>query len=312
MLLALFDLASAFSSPSFSGAKPAFGLDNKRPGEPVKPLTLEYTHLEVNGMLWKIPEADLSLVIDPIASQLDFRIPWGYRANKKFLGEKETLDVIAKAAPTHCLLSMGLDDHTHLPTLAKLVDQLPELKFIVAPSARDKVAPLVDASRIMVLQPGKSMSLAPSVRLTATEGALVGPPWQARENGWLLQVQDRAIYFEPHADVTDEALRGLRANVVISPVKEQSLPAQVPKPGRFTLVYGGKRTLEIAQALKASVIVPLGNGDLDVDGPLSALVEASGTVEDFEQLVKEANAKKDSAEIRVERPTPGVPLKIRI
>lgn len=310
LALALSVSVSAFLPPSLHCAQPAFGLEEK--AVPANTLTFEYTHLEVNGMLWKVSEPDLSFVIDPIASQLDFGIPWGYRANKKVLGERETLDVITQAAPTHCLLSMGLDDHTHLPTLTKLVEQLPELKFIVAPSARDKIVPLVDSSRVTVLQPGESIALSPLVKLTATEGALVGPPWQARENGWLLRIRDRAIYFEPHADVRDEALRGLRADIVVSPVKEQSLPAQIPKPGQFTLVYGGKRTLEIAQSLQASVIVPLGNGDLDVEGPLSELVQASGTVEDFEHLVKEANERQDSKHIRVERTTPGVPLRIHI
>jgi len=264
-------------------------------------------------MLWQVPEAQVSLVIDPIASQLDFGVPWGYRANKKVLDEKETFNAIAQAEPTHCLLSQGLDDHTHLPTLVKLVEKLPELQFIVAPSARDKVATVVDSSRISVLRPGKSLSLAPSVRLAATEGALVGPPWQDRENGWLLEVQDRKIYMEPHADVTDEALRGLKADVIISPIKEQSLPAQVPEAAQFKLVYGGARTLEIAQALEASVVIPLGNGEVRTEGPLAGLVRASGSMGEFEQLVKEANARrKDIPAIRVERPTPGTPLKVQI
>ena len=301
----------AFSPPVFN-TQSAYGLE-KEVSKPVKPLTFQYTHLEVNGMLWQVPEAQVSLVVDPIASQLDFGIPWGYRANKKVLGEKETFDVIVEAAPTHCLLSQGLDDHTHLPTLIKLVEKLPELQFIVAPSARDKIVTIVESSRITVLEPGKSLSLSPSVRLAATEGALVGPPWQARENGWLLEVQDRRIYMEPHADVTNQALRGLKADVVISPVKEQTLPAQVPKPGQFTLVYGGGRTLEIAEALDASVVIPLANGELKTEGPLAELVQASGGVEDFEQLVKEANERrKDGSGIRVERSTPGVPLKVQL
>jgi hypothetical protein len=191
---------------------------------------------------------------------------------------------------------------------------LPDLRFVVAPSARDKIAAVVDEeSKITVLRPGTSLSLTPSVKLTATEGALVGPPWQARENGWLLEIKDQyAIYMEPHADVTDQTLRGLKADIVISPIKEQSLPAQVPKPGQFTLVYGGRRTLEIARSLQAKVIIPLGNGDLDTQGPLAKLVQASGSREEFEQLVQEANAKDGSLKIRIEQPTPGVPLKVQL
>ena len=273
-------------------------------------------------MLWQVPEADLSLVVDPIASELNFGIPWGYRANKRVLDERATLDTIVQAAPTHCLLSQGLDDHTHLATLTKLISRLPDLQFVVAPSARDKVASILpegaSSRRITVLQPGgPSLSLGTGeVRLQATPGALVGPPWQARENGWLLHLNDRTtVYMEPHGDVTDQTLRGLRADVAILPVKDQSLPAQVlPKPLQFKLVHGGERALEIAQALQSSVVIPLGNGDLRTDGPLAGLVEASGSVEEFERLVRDANAKggKKRPEIRVVRPTPGVPLSVQL
>ncbi len=38
-----------------------------------------YTHLEGNGQLWEATNGNthVSVVIDPIASQLDFGIPWG-------------------------------------------------------------------------------------------------------------------------------------------------------------------------------------------------------------------------------------------
>ena len=287
-----------------------------------RPLSFEYTHLEINGMLWKIPEANVSIVVDPIASELNFGIPALYRANKKVLDQKKTLDLIVESRPTHCLLSQGWDDHTHLATLEKLCKLLPDLQFIVAPSARDKLASIFEneevATKISVLPPGKSMRISDHTVLTATEGALVGPPWQARENGWLLDVNqgDLSVYMEPHGDVTDQTLANFnnkKADIVVSPISKQALPAQVPEPAQFTLVYGGSRTLKIAEALKASVIIPLRNGDLDTEGPLAKLVRASGDMDDFELLVSERNAKrKGGAELRVEWSTPGVPLTVRL
>lgn len=310
---------SAFSmTTNFPGtaqsASSSAATDGRKNAKESPTFTFQYTHLEINGMLWQIPEANLSLVVDPIASELNFGIPWGYRANKVRLNEGATLDLIMEAAPTHCLLSQGLDDHTHLPTLAKLVEKMPNLQFVVAPSAKNKIAKIVGSSRITVVEPGQSLCLGSPVTLKATEGALVGPPWQARENGWLLTINDsKSIYMEPHADVTDQAIKGLRADVIISPVKEQSLPAQVPKPAQFTLVYGGERTLEIAGALQASVVIPLGNGELDTKGALANLVEASGSFEEFEQLVEDANARTTTTvPIRVERPIPGVPLSVQL
>ena len=284
-------------------------------------LSFEYTHLEINGMLWKIPEANVSLVVDPIASELNFGIPALYRANKKVIDQKQTLDLIVEAKPTHCLLSMGLDDHTHLETLEKLCKLLPDLQFIVAPSARDKLASIFGdeeaGAKISVLPPGKSMKISDDTVLTATEGALVGPPWQARENGWLLSVNqgDLSVYMEPHGDVTDQTLDGInkKVDIVISPISKQALPAQVPEPAQFTLVYGGSRTLEIADALQASVVIPLRNGDLDMEGPLTKLVRATGDMDDFERLVAERNARrKGGTVLRVEQSTPGVPLTVQL
>ena len=280
--------------------------------------TFSYTHLECNGQLWQATNGNnkVSVVIDPLASQLDFGIPWGYRANKQTLSEDATIDLICDANPSHCLLTMGLDDHTHLPTLARVQERLPDLQYIVAPSCRAKLLEFgLGADRITVLDHGESCDLSDGASVRATEGALVGPPWQRRENGFLLRLDgdgdDLSVYYEPHGDVVMKNIAGLRADVMVSPVTRQSLPAQVPAGGQFTLVYGGDRTLEISESLGAEVIIPLGNGALDVDGPLAGLVAAEGDVDDFERLVSRRN-EGGRSRIRVEKASPGVPLKVAL
>ncbi len=258
-------------------------------------------------------------MIDPLASQLDFGIPWGYRANKKSLTEQATIDLICNAQPTHCLLTMGLDDHTHLPTLEKLRERMPELKYVVAPSCEEKLLNFgMSSDQFTVLDHGESCKLVNGASILATEGALVGPPWQKRENGFLLQLNTEnedakglSIYYEPHGDVVLDNIRSLQADIMVSPVTKQSLPAQVPAEGQFTLVYGGDRTLEIADTLGVEAIVPLGNGALDVAGPLASLVKASGDVTDFEKLVEQRNVGRSDA-IRVAKGTAGVPLTVSI
>ena len=289
-----------------------------------KKSTFSYTHLECNGQLWQAANGNtaVSIVIDPIASQLDFGIPWGYRANKLSLSEQATIDIICEANPTHCLLTQGLDDHTHLPTLAKLCERLPGLKYIVADSCEKKLIDFgLSADQITVLDHGESCNLLDGARVTATQGALVGPPWQKRENGFLLQLNDSnsdeseeeglSIYYEPHADVILDNVRNLKADIMVSPVTKQSLPAQVPTEGQFTLVYGGDRALEIAETLGVEVIIPLGNGALDTDGPLAGLVSASGSISDFEKLVEQRNIGRDDA-MKVVQSTPGVSLKVSL
>ena len=287
--------------------------------------TFAYTHLEGNGQLWQASNGKnrVSLVIDPLASQLDFGIPWGYRANKKVLSEQATIDLICDARPLYCLLTMGLDDHTHLPTLNKLRRRIPDLRYIVAPSCEKKLRDAgFEKTTITVLNHGRSCTLfhpdgSTAGTVTATEGASVGPPWRSRENGYLFRLfatsdarDARAalsVYYEPHADVVLDRIAGVRADVMVSPVVRQSLPARAPEGGRFTLVHGGERTIEIAEAIGAKTIVPLGNGALDVEGPLATLVEASGDVEEFESLLNKRNEGKEDG-IRVVKPVPGVPL----
>ena len=233
-------------------------------------LSFQYTPLEVNSMMCQFPEQDISIVIDPLASQLDFGIPSVYRANKKVLSREETLECIVNAKPSHCLLTQGLDDHTHPPTLDALSKLLPDLQYICAPSAYEKAKSIINFSckNIQTLAPGQSMKLK-SATLTATTGALVGPPWQARENGWLLELDGKRIYMEPHSDVLDETLEALSSDVVIAPVEQQSLLG-------FNLVEGPKRTVEICNQLGASTLIPLNNGDISPSGWLAELVEASG------------------------------------
>lgn len=306
----------------------AFGLSSQLPnlsnfltrnGDDAKSI-FRYTHLEGNGQLWEATNGStkVSVVIDPIASQLDFGIPWGYRANKKVLSEKDTIDLICKSKPSHCLLTMGLDDHTHLPTLEKLRERIPTLKYIVAPSCKQKLIDFgLSTDQFKVLNHGESCKLSDGASVTATQGALVGPPWQKRENGFLLKLKSDtkenvlSIYYEPHGDVILDKIRSFQADILVSPVTKQSLPAQVPSDGQFTLVYGGERTLEIAEVLGVKVVVPLGNGALDIEGPLSGLVVASGDVGDFEKLVVERNEGRDDA-ISVAKSCAGVPLTITI
>lgn len=295
---------------------PQLQLSNFLNGPPsTKKGTFSYTHLEGNGQLWqaKSGNSQVSLVVDPLASQLDFGIPWGYKANKVALSESQTIDLICNAKPTHCLLTMGLDDHCHPPTITKMMNELPDLEYIVAPSAEKKLLGLgMKATKITVLKHGETCWLGAAARVTATEGALVGPPWQERELGFLLQLgknemEGLSIYYEPHADVILQNIKNLRTDIMVSPVTKQALPAQVPSEGQYTLVYGADRTLEIADALGASVVVPLGNGVLEIEGPLAGLVSSFGDVSDFERLLEETGSS-----VKVEKASPGVPITVKI
>lgn len=321
-LLALSSVTGSIRSADSLAFTPQFQLPNILNMAATKQSTFSYTFLEGNGQLWQATNGSTraSIVIDPLASQLDFGIPWGYRANKQSLSEQATIDLICGARPSHCLLTMGLGDHTHLPTLEKLRERMPELRYVVAPSCEKKLLDFgLKAEQITVLDHNESCQLSQDgAVVTATQGALVGPPWQRRENGFVLELNDGkeedggvSIYYEPHGDVALDNIKNLRADIMVSPVTKQSLPAQVPTEGQFTLVYGGDRTLEVAESLGVEVIIPLGNGALDVQGPLAGLVSASGNVSDFEKMVEQRNiGRKDT--MRVAKATAGVPLTVSV
>lgn len=58
-------------------------------------------------------------------------------------------------------------------------------------------------------------------------GALVGPPWSKRENGFLFTEQvdgGMSLYYEPHCDYDESSLAGIQSvDVVITPTVNQEL-----------------------------------------------------------------------------------------
>ena len=59
----------------------------------------------------------------------------------------------------------------------------------------------------------------------ARTGALVGPPWAKRENGFLFsEAGGISLYYEPHCDYDESSLAGIASvDMVITPVVNQEL-----------------------------------------------------------------------------------------
>lgn len=60
-------------------------------------------------------------------------------------------------------------------------------------------------------------------------GALVGPPWSKRENGFIFtetQVDGVSLYYEPHCDYQEDTFRDVPSvDAVVTPVVDQLLVA---------------------------------------------------------------------------------------
>ena len=104
-----------------------------------------------------------------------------------------------------------LDDHTHLPTLRKLPRSTP---IVANPGAADVIRPL-GFTDVTVIDHGQTVEAAGGrLRITATAGALVGPPWSKRQNGVVFrEVTTRtdgasaSLYYEPHCDFDEGSVR---------------------------------------------------------------------------------------------------------
>ncbi|KAM7468388.1 hypothetical protein LguiB_015950 [Lonicera macranthoides] len=288
-------------------------LSNKRLGKVVSALISEekaaemnfsatdvfkLTYLEGNSWLWEV--GGLRILVDPIlVGTLDFGIPWLYNAAKKFLKNFQLSDL----PEINCILiTQSLDDHCHLKTLRPLSQKLPNVRLIATPNAKELLDPLFN--NVIYLEPGQSSEIEASngsqVKIQATAGPVLGPPWQRPENGYLVSSPQGqlTLYYEPHCVYNKELLEKKRADIVITPVIKQLLPS-------FTLVSGQEDAVQLAKQLCAKFIVPMKNGDLDSKGLLSSLVKSDGTVESFKELLS-----KELPDAKVLEPTPGVPLDI--
>lgn len=260
--------------------------------------SFKLTYLEGNSWLWEVGGA--KVLVDPIlVGTLDFGIPWLYDAAKKFLKNFQLSDL----PEVDCLLiTQSLDDHCHLKTLKPLSAKFPNLRVVATPNARPKLDPLF--SKVTYLEPGQNTEIkgknGSGVRIRATAGPVLGPPWQRPENGYIVSSSEGrlTLYYEPHCVYNEELLKDKRADIVITPVIKQLLPS-------FTLVSGQEDAVKLAKLLRARFVVPMKNGDLDSKGLLATIIKAEGTVESFKELLS-----RELPDAKVLEPTPGVPLEI--
>ena len=136
------------------------------------------------------------------------------------------------------------------------------------------------------------------VELIATSGALVGPPWQARENGYVIRTyskacnrrtreriaRERSLYVEPHVEFDpSELARYAPIDACISPISGQSLPG-------LELVHGVADVLRLVRVLRPRWLLPMANGEIDASGVTAALVRPVGSEAEFERGLRRLTA----------------------
>jgi len=228
-----------------------------------------------------------------------------YKGERLTIKGDDELQILSKLTD-YVLITQGFDDHAHTPTLKKLATICPNMPYICPPSARGILERCgISSGKITTILPGESTQIKKKntiIDIVATTGALLGPPWQQKENGYIIKPQAKnipSLYVEPHCMYDADELSKYSVDYVITPIVSQELPA-------YTLVDGGKKALDLAKTLSAKSIIPMNNGGLEQSGVLSALVEAKGSEETFKELVKKETRKP----IKVEVIVPGKPLSL--
>eukprot|EP00741_Cyanophora_paradoxa_P002878 tig00000079_g2794.t1 len=252
----------------------------------------------LEGNAWILEAGGLRVYVDPwLTGDLSFGLDAFYVGKKRFVG-----DVLADAQPGGSraadliLITQGLPDHCHGPTL-KLLDK--SIPVVASPTAAAACRAL-GFKDVTALAPGETRTFG-ALELRATAGAVVGPPWQAPENGFLLRVSGPtplSLYYEPHGEYPEGALDGIGpVDVVVTPVIAVSILDGLP------LVRGTPEATALVRRLRPRTVVPLLNFSLEQAGVLPALLRSAGSVEGFQEALR-----AEGLPARVAVPTPNVPL----
>ncbi|KAG2448894.1 hypothetical protein HYH02_006242 [Chlamydomonas schloesseri] len=281
---------------------------------------ITYTSYEVNTAVIKFNTSGVRVLIDPwFVGELTFGgADWMYAGRKRVIGRDTRVDmqqVLAEADVV--VITQGLDDHCHIPTLSAVANK--GVRVVANAEAAARMRPL-GFTNITVLAPGQAASVPGQaggrLRITATAGALVGPPWSARQLGLVMREEVPAgerpasLYFESHCDFdAGSVAAGLRSaglgpeegvDVAVSPVVTTLLGLPGVRPASYPLVQGDQNLTALLRVLKPKVLLPLLNHDIDHRGPLTNIMWQTGEERAVADVLRQAGL----SDVRVEYPAP--------
>ena len=259
---------------------------------------LLYKHLGGNTFLLKYSNGQCILVDPWLTGSITFG---SGIAKALYTGTKAQTGSISDIVQNARLivLTQSLPDHAHPPTLREIASIKPDIPIVASPAAAS-FAETFGFEQIFSVPPNQRISLSePSASLIATEGALVGPPWSTRENGFVIEISGKRVFYEPHADSRSASLSTVgKVDAMITPLKKVTL-------GGFPLVFGHEPLSRLVQLLDPERVIALVNSDVESQGLISSLISSSGSSEVFQQAVRSV---KQSCEVRV--PAVGTPSEV--
>jgi L-ascorbate metabolism protein UlaG (beta-lactamase superfamily) len=247
---------------------------------------------------WLIELAGLRILLDPwLVGPLVFgNMPWFFKAVRPMEGPIPTqIDLI--------LLSQGLPDHAHPPTLQALDRAIP---VVGSPTAATVVQKL-GYGNIQAIAPSESLSIGDRLEIRAFPGSFMGPG--KVENAYILRDRTDGIslYYEPHGNHAPELAEYRRqehpVDVVIVPLLELKLAFS-------PFIRGGAAAMALAKWLDPQVMIPTTIDDqVTYSGVLNALLHGGGSLVDFRQQL-ETDPDLQVKPLVLEMPTLGEPFAV--
>ncbi|NET01161.1 MAG: MBL fold metallo-hydrolase [Sphaerospermopsis sp. SIO1G1] len=234
---------------------------------------MDLTWLDSNS--WLIEIAGQRILLDPwLVDCLTFsNLDWLFKGSR--LQDREipsNVDLI--------LLSQGLEDHAHPPTLKRLNQNIP---VVASPNAA-KVVQELAYTNVNILDHGEKFTLNDLIEIKAVPGSQIGPT--LLENGYLIKdlTNNSTLYYEPHGNHSSQLQEFAPIDVIITPIVDLSLPLGIP------IIKGMNSALEVAKWLKPQTMIPTAaGGDVEFEGVLNNFLQVKGSVEEFQELLQKNN-----------------------
>ena len=234
---------------------------------------MNLTYLDSNS--WLIELDGKRILLDPwLVGDLVFNNqPWLFKSIKNNPQPiPENIDMI--------LLSQGLEDHAHPPTLKELDRDL----LVVASPNGAKVVKQLSYTNVTSLEHGAVFKLGEQIKIKAVPGSPIGPT--LTENGYIIKGLEsgKSIYYEPHGNHADSLKESAPIDVIITPLVSLKLPVI------GAVIKGQETALKVCKQLNPQVILSTAaGGDIDSKGMLISMIKADGTVEEFNRLLQQNN-----------------------
>ncbi|CAJ1358642.1 unnamed protein product, partial [Effrenium voratum] len=206
------------------------------------------THFGINTL--GVEMGGQRLLVDPllVGSLVFWGQTWAFKGQRRFQGPLPTPEEVFGSYDA-IVLSQGLEDHSHLPTLERIDRRMP----IIANAAAAQTAEGL-GFRPKVLRPGESLMLG-QLRISALPGSVVGPPWQDPENGYVFEdtrPKGWSVGLEPHGNFRGPALGTSLRKLPKSPPHRLDaliLPLTAQDISGYKLVNGADEAADTLEAL---------------------------------------------------------------